>query len=522
MGKKMKMKLVFFCLLITSIDCYPGKVTLKQKILSRKKRFIPVVDPVANVIAGAELANSIVQTGLMAAELANSHRQTDLMIKELAESRKGNRLAESANWIAEKDLAESRKGNRLAESANLIAEKELAQSRIGNRLAESANWIAEKELSESRKGNRLAVRANWIAEKANILANESNQIAERGNQLSQKANDISREANEIARAANYIARMNLDVANKANYLSQKQIIQDTKIAIMTLDQERRLADASSELDIMLNKKMTNSISTGLADVAAAIRDGLDKVADIISKAKYFFEINQTKMVASILHTTYTDYMLHNRDAHLSRTEVMKIMQKKFDDHLDDMEKLINEQSFNLNYFLHIAHLNIEQMNNKDCQWMEVRSQGFAINTMFMVLNQTIKKRNVTMDLVPQIFEDEGIRFFKSFVNFNIKSSYEFDTRCFKDKVCFDSHFTKMPSESHCYDDKEKIAKYCDFSISCEEDQATIKREKLKEADRYFAICLMSFASRDCERFKTEASEFIANLPTCFLKKQSGL
>merc|ERR1712227_506279 len=485
--KKMKMKLVFFCLSITSIDCYPGKVTLKQKILSRKKRFIPVVDPVANVIAGAELANSIVQTGLMA--------------KELAESRKGNRLAESANWIAEKDLAESRKGNRLAESAN---------------------WIAEKELSESRKGNRLAVRANWIAEKANILANESNQIAERGNQLSQKANDISRVANEIARAANYIARMNLDVANKANYLSQKQIIQDTKIAIMTLDQERRLADASSELDIMLNKKMTNSISTGLADVAAAIRDGLDKVADIISKAKYFFEINRTKMVASILHTTYTDYMLHNRDAHLSRTEVMKIMQKKFDDHLDDMEKLINEQSFNLNYFLHIAHLNIEQMNNKDCQWMEVRSQGFAINTMFMVLNQTIKKRNITMDLVPQIFEDEGIRFFKSFVNFNIKSSYEFDTRCFKDKVCFDSHFTKMPSESHCYDDKEKIAKYCDFSISCEEDQATIKREKLKEADRYFAICLMSFASRDCERFKTEASEFIANLPTCFLKKQSGL
>ena len=427
----------------------------------------------ANVIASADLANNIVQTGLMAAELANSQRQTDIMTQELAESRKGNRLAE---------------------------------------------------------------RANWIAEKANDLAVESNQIAEQGNQLSQKANDISREANKIARDANSIARMDLTIANKANYLSQKQMNQDYKIAMMTLDQERKLSDASSELDIMLNEKLTNSISSGLEDVAAAIKDGLDKLADITQNIDYMFEINQTKMVASILHTMYTDYMLNNRDARLSPTEVMKIMQEKFENHLDDMEKFINDGQFQLRKFLHIAHLNSEEMQKKDCDWNEVRSRGFAINTMFMVLNQTIKKRNITK-YIPQIFEDEGKRFFKSFVNFNIRSSYEFDTRCFRNKVCFDSHFTKMPSELHCYEDKEKIEKYCgaynqyekfpsffssDFSISCEEDQATIKREKIKEGDRYFAICLKSFASRHCQRFKTEASDFVANLPTCAFKIQPGL
>jgi hypothetical protein len=382
--------------------------------------------------------------------------------------------------------------------------------------------IMNEELAESRKGNRLAERANWIAEKANDLADKSNQIAEQGNQLSQKANDISQEANEIAREANYISRMDLTVANKANYLSQKQMDQDYEIAMMTLDQERRLSDASSELDIMLNEKLTNSISTGLEDVAAAIKDGLENVAQMILEREYIFEIIQTKMVATILHTMYTDYMLHNRDAHLSRTEVMKIMQEKFEDHLDDMEKLINGQQFLLYDFLHIAHLNSEEMKNKACDWIEVRSRGFAINSMFMVLNQTIKNRNITMDLVPQIFEDEGKRFFKSFVNFNIRSSYEFDTRCFRNKVCFDSHFTNMPSESHCYDDKEKIKKYCDFSISCEEDQATIKREKIKEGDRYFSICLKSFASRHCQRFKTEASDFVANLPTCAFKIQTVL
>ena len=333
----------------------------------------------------------------MAAELANSHRQTDIMIEELAESRKGNRLAE---------------------------------------------------------------RANWIAEEANNLANKSNKIAEEGNQLSEKANYISKEANEIARDANDIARMDLTIANKANYLSQQQMNQDYMIAIMTLDQERRLADASSELNIMLNEKLTNSISTGFADVAAAIKDGLEYVANVIKESEYIFEINQTKMVATILHSMYTDYMLQNRDAHLSRTEVTKIMEKKFENNLDYMETLINDKTFKLDDFLHIAHLNSEEMQDKDCRWSEVRSRGFAINSMFMVLNQTIKRKNINMELVPPIFEDESTRFFKSFVNFNIRSSYEFETECFKDKVCFDSHFTKMPSESHCYHEKEKIEAYC--------------------------------------------------------------
>jgi len=307
--------------------------------------------------------------------------------------------------------------------------------------------------------------------------------------------------------------------------------------MMTLDQERRLSDASSELDIMLNEKLTNSISTGLEDVAAAIKDGLEYLAQMVTEREYRFEIDRTKMVATILHNMYTEYMLNNRDAHLSRTEAMKIIQEKFDENLDDMERLINEQKFLLDDFLHIAHRISEEMLKKDCRWIEVRTRGFAFNLMFMVLNQTIKKRNITTNLVPQIFEDEGERFFKNFVNFNIKSSYEFDTRCFRNKVCFDSHFTNMPSESHCYDDREKIKKYCgefnqndkfstffssDFSISCEEDQATIKREKIKEGDRYFAICLKSFASRHCQRFKTEASDFVTNLPTCAVKIQPGL
>jgi len=314
----------------------------------------------------------------------------------------------------------------------------------------------------------------------------------------------------------------LTVANKANDLTQKQIDQDYKIAMMTLDQERRLSDASSELDIMLNEKLTNSITTGLKDVAAAIEYGLEKVAKMILEAKYIYEINQTKLVATSLHSIFTDYMLHNRDAHLSHTEVMKIMQEKFEDHLNYMERIINKKDFQLGDFLHIAHLNSEEMLNKDCDWIEVRSRGYAILTMFMVLNQTIKKKDITMDLVPQIFEDEGERFFKSFVKFNIKSSYEFDTQCFENKVCFDSHFTKMPSESHCYDDKEKIEVYCDFSISCEEDQAEIKREKQKEADRRFAICSKIFASRHCQRFKTKALDSIADLPTCAVKMQPVL
>merc|ERR1712193_364226 len=58
---------------------------------------------------------------------------------------------------------------------------------------------------------------------------------------------------------------------------------------------------------------------------------------------------------------------------------------------------------------------------------------------------------------------------------------------------------EMPSELHCYEDKENIEKYCDF-----------------------AICLKSFASRDCQRFKTEASDFVANLPTWAFKIQPAL
>ena len=37
--RKMKIKLIFFCLSITSVYCYSGKVPPKQKKLSRKKRF---------------------------------------------------------------------------------------------------------------------------------------------------------------------------------------------------------------------------------------------------------------------------------------------------------------------------------------------------------------------------------------------------------------------------------------------------------------------------------------------------
>ena len=46
----------------------------------------------------------------------------------------------------------------------------------------------------------------------------------------------------------------------------------------------------------------------------------------------------------------------------------------------------------------------------------------------------------------------------------------------------------------------------------------MKLEKIKEANRHFAICLKSFAARDCQRFKTKASDFVANLPTCALSQ----
>ena len=320
--------------------------------------------------------------------------------------------------------------------------------------------IMEKELTESKKENLLSEKANSIAQRANKLAHESNKIAKEGNQYSEKANSISREANNIARNANYIAHMDLIIAKRANYLSEKQINQDYDIAMMTLKQERRLSDASTELNIILNQKLTKSISAGLADVAAAIKDGLEYVGDIIGEAEYTFVINHTKMIAKNLHSMYNDYMLRNRDAHLSRKKVMKKMKKRFERHLDYLETLINNGKFDIDKFLHIAHLNTEEMLDKDCRWGKVRSRGFAINTMFMVLYQTIKRRNIRSEVVPPIFKDENIRFFKAFVNFNIRSSYEFETRCYENKVCFDSHFTKMPGELHCYHDANKIKSYC--------------------------------------------------------------
>merc|ERR1712178_652898 len=101
-----------------------------------------------------------------------------------------------------------------------------------------------------------------------------------------------------------------------------------------------------------------------------------------------------------------------------------------------MEMVINNQRFNLRDFLHVAHLNTEEMQDKDCEWGKIRSRGFAINTMFLVLNKTIQTRNISSEFVPKFFLDESKRFFKSFVNFNIRSSYEFETQCSKEKVCF--------------------------------------------------------------------------------------
>jgi len=50
----------------------------------------------------------------------------------------------------------------------------------------------------------------------------------------------------------------------------------------------------------------------------------------------------------------------------------------------------------------------------------------------------------------------------------------------------------------------------------------MKQEKMKEANRHFTICLRHFDSRDCQRFKTDASDFVANFPTCALKIQPVL
>jgi hypothetical protein len=316
--------------------------------------------------------------------------------------------------------------------------------------------------------------------------------------------------------------MDLDIANRANYLSKEIMKQDLSIAKMTLEQTKRLSDASTELDIMLNGELTNSITSGFENVAVSIRDGLKSLGVIIQEAEYIKEITQTEIVAESLYNMYTDYMLNNKEAHLSRAEAMKIIETRFEQNLDNMERLINLKSFNLDHFLHIAHRNTQEMDKADCDWSNVRSRGFAINTMFMVLNQTIKRRTIPTEFVPQTFEHRSIEFFDSYLTFNIRSSYEFETRCFKNKVCFDSHFTKMPSDSHCYTDKEKVAAYCDFSVKCEKHQATLKQEKLDQAERLTAICMQTFMSRDCGVFERKASDFIANLPTCALKMQPVL
>jgi len=475
------MKIIYIFIAINAVISFPSKERFEQNKLSRKKRFVgwmlkalDTTNEYAQTgIMTADLANSVAQTGIMGADLDNSYAQTDIM---------------------EKDLA-----NNIVQTGLMAA-----------------------ELAESKKGNGLAERANWISEKANVLAQESNKIAMKGNQHSEKANYISEEANEIARSANEIAMMDLDVANRANYLSKKIMEQDLNIAKMTMKQTKRLSDASTELDIMLNGELTNSITSGFKNVAFAIKDGLKSLGGIIKEATYREEITQTEMVAKTLYDMYTDYMLNNQEAHLTRAEAMKTIETIFELNLDNMERVINLESFSLDRFLHIAHLNTQEMDKADCDWSNVRSRGFAINTMFMVLNQTIKRRNIQPKFVPPIFEHQSIEFFESYLTFNVRSSYEFETRCFRNKVCFDSHFTKMPSDLHCYNDEEKVAAYCDFSVSCEKEQADLKREKLSQAKRLTSICMQTFMSRDCGVFERKASDFIDNLPTCALKLQPGL
>merc|ERR1712156_121966 len=380
-----------------------------------------------------------------------------------------------------------------------------AIARADHRETMAQTQIMMSELAETRRGNKIAERANTLSDQANHLAKIANTIGEKGLHYQSEANEISNYANQLT-------KMDLEIAKKANDLTKEQKEQDYAIAMLTLDMEGRVAKMTEDLERELNQKLTNSLSDGfdnivksLDRVADAIENGLDKLAEIITEQQYQWEINETKMIASNIVKHYTEKM--------DREEINENMEKI----LSEMEYQINKEKFSLRKFMHIAHKLTEKMKDSDCDWEDVRARGFAINLMFSVLKLTINEKSIAQQLIPYFFEEAKNNFFHSFAKFNLESSYRFERHCSREEVCFDTNFSKMPG--NCLSDSKSMEENCDFSPTCEQNQAEFKESKITEANNRVEQCNeiknVYKLNVDCDAVRPKILSPIDDLPDCF-------
>merc|ERR1712156_9056 len=400
----------------------------------------------------------------------------------------GGLFGSAADWVSLQKQTE----------ANAIA-------RADQRETMAQTQIMISELAETRRGNKIAERANTLSDQANHLAKIANTIGEKGLHYQSEANEISNYANQLT-------KMDLEIAKKANDLTKEQKEQDYAIAMLTLDMEGRVAKMTEDLERELNQKLTNTLSDGFDDivksldrVADAIDNGLDKLAEIITEQQYQWEINETKMIASNIVKHYTEKM--------DREEINQNMGKL----LSEMAYQINDEKFNLRDFLHIAHTITEKMKDSDCDWEDVRDRGFAINSMFSVLKLTINEKSITQPLIPYFFEENKNDFFQSFAKFNLESSYRFERYCSREEVCFDTNFSKMPG--NCLSDSKSMEENCDFSPTCEQNQAEFKESKITEANNRVEQCNeiknVYKLNVDCDAVRPKILSPIDDLPDCF-------
>merc|ERR1712156_1095795 len=251
--------------------------------------------------------------------------------------------------VSTKPLIEDFKDKILSRQRRFFDFGDIACDFNGNAIPWEANAIARADHKENMAFTHLMIaglaetkRGNEISERAYTLSDQANHLAKIANTIGEKGLYYQSEANEISNYANQLAKMDLKIAKKANDLNEAQIEQDYAVAMLTLDMVGRVAQMTEDLERELNTKLTNTLSDGfdnivksLERVAAAIENGLDKLAEVITNQEYQYEINQTKMIASKLVKHYTEKM--------DREEINRSMENI----LMEMEYQINNKRFNL-------------------------------------------------------------------------------------------------------------------------------------------------------------------------------
>merc|ERR1712156_300870 len=402
----------------------------------------------------------------------------------------------------------------------------------GNAIPWEANAIARADHKENMAFTHLMIaglaetkRGNEIAKRAYTLSDQANHLAKIANTIGEKGLYYQSEADEISNYANQLAKMDLKIAKKANDLNEAQIEQDYAIAMLTLDMVGRVAHMIIKLSNKLSDGSDNIVKSferviemgheKFAEVdqfAEAIENGLDKLAQVdqlagaIIYSEYQWEMNQTKMIASKIVKLYKQQMF--------REEINQNMEKI----LTEMAYQINDEKFSLRKFMHIAHKLTEKMKDSDCDWEDVRDRGFAINSMFSVLKLTINEKSITQELIPYLFEESKNDFFESFAKFNIESSYRFERYCSREQVCFDTVYLNMPGK--CLSDQKSMKENCDFSPTCEQNQAEFKESKKAEVNNIIEECYETVKwyntkNIDCDALRPKILSLIDDLPDCF-------